>query len=181
MVVMKAKSGTPLTKWSLYLKAMKPLFAIGTAIVIFFIVLARVLSFVYGVLPFFESILLGGGVGVFFFILIAVIGSPVPLRGVLLIAQQEAFFKFHFCDEMQKNNITKTNYKSFDWFIDVDMARVVVLRRDYISKIDCIGRLFGSRGMIFLAIVITADGKKINVQGSRRSIQNLEKWFLTSS
>jgi len=177
MMSINANSGRALTKWSLYLRAMKPLFVIGTAVVVFFIVLVQALSSAHSALSLFESIFLGAGAGSIFFIVIVIFGSPIPLRGLLLIAEQEAFFAFRFRDEMQKKHITKAKYNSSDWFIDVEMARVIALRRDYISEIDCIGRLFGTRGFIFLAIVITADGQKINVQGSRRSIENLEKWF----
>lgn len=163
-------SARPLTKCSLYIKSMKPIFVIALVLAIIFLIIAIVVFLREGAdpIPFliFTPFMSG--------FLIALI-SPLPLRGISQITRQESLLGFRFDEEMKKRNARGAGYVDDAWFVDIDMTHVVAFRRDFIQSISGIGC---NEGQEMQVRVTGADGSAMKVRSSRRSLARFRSWFM---
>ena len=168
----------PLTKKALYMKAMTPIFGIAAALGICSLVIITALYFANSVLSFPAHLLLGFFAASLFFIILLGVCSPSPLKGIKMISTQESFLGFCFKDEMEKYNISTTDYRSNEWFIDTSRVNVTAFRRDFICTLENISEHPGSRGMLLHAEVVCADGKVRVIIGSHNSITTFQQWLI---
>jgi len=178
---MKKKSNSPLTKYMLYRNAIKP-GAIGTAyFAIGFWLLLQFVAFFAPNSPYswYESIILGLFLVLFWYCLIVGIASISPLHGIFRLIRQEKVLNFSFVDEMNNININinNTTYSSYQWFIHALDTTVLAFHRDYIQEIKEVKDPNGRKFRLVMTL-ITVDGKKIKVQGLYKNITKLEQWFL---
>ena len=171
------KRTKPITKATLYIRAMKFFFWFGLAIGFLMIAMFTImLFFVYSPLELREQVCLGVFSVVFVLLMFIVTGSlHIISRGFFRIAEQEAFFGIRFCDEMQNEQINETEHMSPGWFISARAAGVIVFRAGFITRINKIEKYY--RGPTASRIIITTvNGKKMNVVGNYETIDNLLKW-----
>jgi len=163
----------PITKISLYAKAMKVLLIIGVIVVIIFIALFIVSHFLYRNNSLIVDVLHGVVAAILLYLPALAPGSLRVLPGILRIGKQEKYFGIKFKDEMRKEKNTQTEYVSQDWFVDVRKFRIIVFKRGYISEIlsisDC--DMLTSR-----AVALLHNGERIKITGHYEAINNLQKW-----
>ena len=177
-IEMQPDSSRPLTKRTLCMKAMRPMFIIGYITFGFFVVFSMGLYLGNSVLSIFEHVILGAGLGFFFFILLLIIASPIPLRGISLISKQEKLLGFRFDDEMSFHKIYSAEFSSDLWFVCIDRARVIALRRDYIRSVEKDPAICSAGAMTSKTSLVCADGNVREIIGSHNSITTLTQWLI---
>ena len=167
----------PMTKWSLYRNAIRP---VAMAALWFggglFALLQIVTFFVEDPLSWQESITAGLGAGAGLFFLMAGLSSINPLQGVLRLARQEKILQISFADEMKQNAVTGTIHEDKQWFIHSADTTVLAFHRNYVQKIVAVDDP-NKRGYRLIMTIITADDKKLKIHGLSKNIKKLERWF----
>jgi hypothetical protein len=175
---LKKEFNHPMTKWSLYKNAIRP---VSMAALWFggglFVFIQIVTFFVEDPLSWQESITAGLGAGAVLFSLMAGICSIDPLHGVYRLTRQEKILNFSFADEMKQNAITGTMHECTQWFIHSDDTTVLAFHRNYIQEIVAVDAPNKSGSRLIMTI-ITVDDKKLKIQGLPKNIKKLENWFL---
>ena len=183
----------PITKLTLYVRAMLPAWGLGV-----------LLAAPVALLILFGGVLGGGGAllpGMIPILILFPLVAMFPelLPGFRLIKRQEDFFGFRFQDEMQKYGIHKFIYQSDRWFIAAAGWSLIALRRDYITALvdheTFTRHIDGSRavpwdpgptvvfhtkyslGTMGQVTITCADGKTRKIRGSKWLIDDLEKWI----
>jgi len=78
---------------------------------------------------------------------------------------------------MDSLSITKSFYKSPEWFIDLNKTCIIVFRRDFISKIIKTSISGGIAGLRTNIQIEAPGGQIFNVSGACSSIRNLKAWY----
>jgi hypothetical protein len=175
-LIIKSKIKHQITKFSLFLNAMRVIFKIGIFVGVFIIILTISLYFVNKSLSFTEHLLIAVGGSVFFTLLLLLASLPLPLKGIRYITKQEKYFGISFNEEMQKHNVREINYVSYEWFVSVRMSRIIVFRRGYLSAV--LSSKQSGRNIVTSEInVLVNDGKKIKLVGHPKTIEELREWI----
>ena len=179
-LAVESKTGKPLTKVGLYLGAMKVFFGMGIGLGIF----AGLMLMMVGVVN--NNLIVGlvfvAPMFIFMLVMFTIIGSIVVLPGIFRIVAQELFFRMIFHEEMQKQNITKIEHISEEWFIEVAHQRILVFRRGYIAKVEQVRDMHTGSGGLgprkLVMIAVREDGRRVKIVGERGSIENLKQWLV---
>ena len=176
---MRRKTHKTLTKWDLYRNAMQP-GAVGSMWfgVVYFIFLQIVNFFADGPFGWIESIFLGVGSSFFLWIFGNAICSIGSFKGIIFLIIQEKKLNFSFSKEMKLNKITSSNYEDNQWFIRTAGTTVLVIRRDYVKKIERITKQNpNSRSFLRIAHITTFDARKKKIVASYEHIDDFKRWF----
>ena len=167
-----------ITKCKLFFKAMKTMMTMG--------IIFGVISGTVGIVA---AILNGrgyGSVGIFlvavaaFFSMFTLCAVPLVLPGILHIKKQEAYFGISFSNEMKEFNINSVNNRCDNWFLDIDITRILAFKRGYIVeviKIKKVNQGSGTTPQVMMMQALTINGKKIKIVGSKKSIDDLKQWL----
>ena len=177
-------SGKPITKVSLYWCAIKPL-AMVMAILTGIVFLIGVIAHVHTLLTTPERFTNLGeiyatafGVLLFLYFFPVAICSPMALRGIMQISEQEKVLGFSFREEMMGRKLRGIDYNDNRWFIYVTMTRIIALRNDYIrrSPVSDIRRN-DWRGRTYYMMLETVDGKELKIVGDQHPLRLLKQWL----
>jgi len=110
--------------------------------------------------------------------LMTLIASIGPIKQLKLLKRQENYLSFSFNEEMQQYGIVATPYASSKWFIVAEEAGVIVLRRDYVAKIERIHFHQTSTGTMKGKItLITTDRKIVTLKHRKVILSKLKLWL----
>ena len=94
--------------------------------------------------------------------------------GIVLINKQESALGFSFNDEMKKRQVSGHDFADEDYFVSVKSDRIVMLRRDYIARLEDMRE---ENRVLSRITVIDIAGKKHKVTGHAESIEALQAWL----
>lgn len=144
----------------------------GLALVFFISMLALIIG--DGTYTLFDLLTTLSFFALLIFLNFSFIGMFAPMRGIMLIRKQESALNFSFNEEMQKREVSKYDFADADYFVSVRSDRVVVLKRDFIAKLEAARE--ENRILSRISVVSTA-GEKHRVIGHHESIKALQAWF----
>jgi len=169
-----------LTKWDIYKKATAHLLIFGGIVGMLlipvlahlFAITAQHLSDVLMLSMALAVVSIASCVSV-----VAIFVSIAPLKSLSLLKKQESHLAFDFNEEMQQYGIGIIPSITPKWFIFSGETGVLVLRRDYVAKIENIKLHRTSTGRITgKATIVTADRKIVTLKHTKETILKFEQW-----
>lgn len=162
------KARQTITKLSLYVSAMKPVFAVGIVVFVGSTILfafLKLLSINVIVLLLFLSVFI-----------IAIV-SPVPFKGLYTLYQQERALCVDFNREMERYQTKGSEFTNETWFVRIDLCHVIVFHRNYIKEIQEIKQIdvAGENCMIY----INNRGRICKIKAGRACLKECKEWLMT--
>jgi len=171
------KRSKPITKMALYLRAMRVVLWI--TIPFFVLISLMVLMGDANVQPELRSMLLfvaGNTLG--FFAILSIVISPVVLRDIQRIKNQEMYYGFSFNNEMKRLDIRQFVYVDEKWLILVSRIRVYAYRKDFLTDFGVLRKSMLGKKMEAKIMVECADGKARILSGSGATLNAIQDWAL---
>jgi len=165
----------PITKRRLLILAIKPMVIVGAVSGSLIFTLIVALYFRYGVLTFYEHILIGFISALFICFFITGLCFPLAIKGISIINKQEAFFGFRFDDEMKRKQVGNIDFMCEEWFLDVNLCRIIALNRRYIREL--IANKNAPSPKLAKVDMVLSDGSTLTLTGARYTIKKLELWY----
>jgi len=174
LAMTQVKTSHPITKSRLFLRAMLMPFFAGGALALVFFISMTVLIMGDGTYTLFDLLTTLGFFSTLIFLNFCFTGMFIPVRGIILINKQESALDFSFNEEMKNREVSNYDFADKDYFISLKSDRVVVLRRDFIARLEDMRE---ENRMLSRITVIDATGKQHKVTGHAESIDALQTWF----
>lgn len=169
-IEIRPRARRTLTKMQLYFRSMKAMFWIGgiPSLIIFLMCIFEKGEVRYKVLEAFFLAL-------FLFLTVVFPASFYTIRGLLHIGMQERALGFSFVKEMNLYNIRGGNFVNEQWFIDIDVNRIVAFRHDYIKSIGKVETSPENENKHKVSMV-SVNGTILNIKSSYGTLERLREW-----